>query len=257
MAEFKHYTTMKKLLTICCALICCNAFAQDIITKKDGTDIRAKVLEITTNEVKYKLYDEPDGITYTSRKSELIMICYESGRKDVFANNSHSELYIADSASIESITPNMKYKQLKSLYNYKDYYSSSADRYNPAVSGVASFFIPGLGQIICGEAGRGLGYLGGHLGGMLLARAITGAGTDEYGYISTGAALTSLIIYTGVIALDICAIVDGVRVAKVKNMYEHDLRNIDLSVDLYPSVNLVQMNNSTQPVVGLTLSMTF
>ena len=65
---------MKKLVTICLALVCYNAFAQDLITKKDGTDIQAKVLEVTTNEVKYRLYEEPNGVTYTSKKSELLMI---------------------------------------------------------------------------------------------------------------------------------------------------------------------------------------
>ena len=137
--------------------------------------------------------------------------------------------------------------------------SPSHQPMNPAVSGVASFFIPGLGQIICGEAGRGLGYLGGHLGGMLLARAITGAGTDEYGYISTGAALTSLIIYAGVIALDICAIVDGVRVAKVKNMYMSDLRasGYAFDVDLYPSINYVKTSTGVQPTAGMTLALRF
>ena len=47
------------------------ANAQDLITKKNGEDIKAKVLEVTPNEVKYKLYDEPNGVTYTSKKLHL------------------------------------------------------------------------------------------------------------------------------------------------------------------------------------------
>lgn len=249
---------MKKLITICLALLCYNALAQDLITKKDGTDIQAKVLEVTTNEVKYKLYDEPNGVTYTSRKSELLMIRYESGRKDVFTGNTYSDLYTTHREPVDGITPNMKYKQLKSLYNYKEYEKTLADRYSPAWSGVASFFIPGLGQMISGEVGRGFAYLGGHLGGMILAPVITAAGTDAYGYVSTGAAITALAIYAGVIALDVCAIVDGVRVAKVKNMYEQDLKKLyALDVDLYPSVNFVQMGNTVQPTAGFTLAMKF
>jgi hypothetical protein len=112
--------------------------------------------------------------------------------------------------------------------------------------------------MINGEVGRGFAYLGGHLGGMILAPVITAAGTDAYGYVSTGAAITALAIYAGVIALDICAIVDGVRVAKVKNMYEQDLKKLyALDVDLYPSVNFVQMGNTVQPTAGFTLAMKF
>lgn len=249
---------MKKAITIFLALLCYNAFAQDLITKKDGTDIQAKVLEVTTNEVKYKLFDEPDGATYIARKSEILMVRYESGRKDIFSNNSYSSLYTTNREPVDGITPNMKYKQLKRIYNHKEYEKTFADRYSPAWSGVASFFIPGLGQMICGEVGRGFAYLGGHVGGMILAPLIIGAGTDVYGYVSTGAAVTALAIYAGVIALDICAIVDGVRVAKVKNMYEQDLKKLyAIDVDLYPSVNFIQLGNNIQPTAGLTLAIKF
>ena len=249
---------MKKAITIFLALLCYNAFAQDLITKRDGTDIQAKVLEVTTNEVKYKLFDEPDGVTYTARKSEILMVRYESGRKDIFSNNSYSSLYTTNREPADGITPNMKYKQLKRIYNYKEYEKTFADRYSPVWSGVASFFIPGLGQMISGEVGRGFAYLGGHVGGMILAPLIIGAGTDVYGYVSTGAAVTALAIYAGVIAIDICAIVDGVRVAKVKNMYEQDLKKLyAIDVDLYPSVNFVQLGNNIQPTAGLTLAMKF
>ncbi|MGP1620921.1 MAG: hypothetical protein ACTTGX_00385 [Candidatus Cryptobacteroides sp.] len=198
---------MKKLITICFALLCHNAFAQDLITKKDGTDIQEKVWEVTTNE---------------------------------------------------GITPNMKYEQLKYIYNYKEYEETLFDRYNPALAGVASFFLPGLGQIISGEVGRGFAYLGGHVGGMILAPVIMAAGKGAYGYGSTEAALAALAIYAGVITLDICAIVDAVRVAKVKNMYEQDLRkHYAIDVDLYPSVNFVQLGNNIRPTAGLTLAIKF
>lgn len=112
--------------------------------------------------------------------------------------------------------------------------------------------------MICGEVGRGFAYLGGHLGGMVLAPVIISAGTDGHGYVATGAAIAALAVYAGVIALDICAIVDAVRVAKVKNMYYQDLNKLSaIDVDLYPSVNYVQMGNSIQPTAGFTLAMRF
>ncbi len=67
-----------------------------------------------------------------------------------------------------------------------------------------------------------------------------------------------LAISLGVAALDIISIVDGVRVAKVKNMYEQDLRkaySFDMSV--CPSFDYAMVGNSYQPTAGLKLSVRF
>ena len=250
---------MKKLLTLGLFLFsCCILFAQDLITKKDGTDVEAKVLEVTTNEVKYKLFAEPNGVTYTAKKSELLMIRYESGRKDIFTNTSYSDLYTTNREPVEGIVPNMKYKQLKELYNPKEYVSTIGDRYSPGWSGVASFFIPGLGQMICGEAGRGLAFLGGTIGLSIAGGVIVGSTYDEWGDPTDGTAIASLITYAGIIAFDVWAIVDGVRVAKVKNMYNQDLRKLSsVDIDLYPSLNYVKTGNGLQPTAGFTLAMKF
>jgi hypothetical protein len=58
--------------------------AQDIITKKNGDEIKAKVLEIGVKEVKYKRFGNESGPTYTLSKSEIFLIKYENGDKDVF-----------------------------------------------------------------------------------------------------------------------------------------------------------------------------
>lgn len=248
---------MKKLITICFALLCYNAFAQDLITKKDGTDVEAKVLEVTTNEVKYKLFNEPDGVTYTAKKSELLMIRYESGRKDIFSN-SVSDLYSSNRTPVEGITPNMKYKQLKALYNYKEYTPTLADKHSPAWSGVASFFIPGLGECINNEWGRGLGKFFGNVALMTTANICVQRSYVDYApawQIEIGVALAC---YAAALGLDIWSIVDAVRIAKVKNMYEQDLRQLyTFDVDLYPSVNYIQVGNKIQPTAGFTLAMKF
>lgn len=61
-----------------------NLNAQDIITKQNGDDIKAKVLEISDTEILYKKYDLLDGPTYTEKKSEILIIRYENGMKDIF-----------------------------------------------------------------------------------------------------------------------------------------------------------------------------
>ena len=62
--------------------------AQDIITKKDGTDIKAKVLEVGTNEIMYKSFSNLDGPLYTISKSDVLMVTYENGERDVFHTDS-------------------------------------------------------------------------------------------------------------------------------------------------------------------------
>jgi len=62
------------------------SYAQDMITKKTGEDISAKVLEVTTSEVKYKKTDNLEGPIFSILKSEVLIIRYKNGTKDVFSN---------------------------------------------------------------------------------------------------------------------------------------------------------------------------
>ena len=54
----------------------------------------------------------------------------------------------AEDSNINRIVPYMKYKTLKNIYNYKDYVKSDINKYSVGGCSVASFFIPGLGQMI-------------------------------------------------------------------------------------------------------------
>jgi hypothetical protein len=65
------------------------SFAQDVITLKNGDDIQALVQEIGEVDIKYKKYDNPNGHSYTMKKTEIFMIKYANGSKDVFANIVH------------------------------------------------------------------------------------------------------------------------------------------------------------------------
>lgn len=234
------------------------ANAQDLITKKNGEDIKAKVLEVTPNEVKYKLYDEPNGVTYTSKKSELLMIRYESGRNEVFNQQSSSSLYYTDREPFENLRPNMKYKELKGLYNYKEYEATFADRYSPGWTGVASAFIPGLGECINGEWGRGLGKFFGNVALMTTANVfVQKSYVDPYSAWQTGI-VVGVVCYAAALGLDIWSIVDAVRIAKVKNMYEQDLRKTyAIDVDLYPSVDYIHLASGVQPTTGFTFVVRF
>ena len=58
---------------------------KDIITLLTGTEIEAIVIEISENEVKYKKTENPNGPSYTMKKSEIFMIKYANGSRDVFS----------------------------------------------------------------------------------------------------------------------------------------------------------------------------
>lgn len=76
----------------------------DIIVLKNGEEIRGMVVEIGVSEVKYKKCDNMMGPNYSIKKSDVFMIKYTNGTKDVFKNESYSEQ-----------KPNNNYKTKKSL----------------------------------------------------------------------------------------------------------------------------------------------
>lgn len=61
--------------------------AQDIIFKRNGDEIKSKVSEVTATEIKFKKSDNLDGPMFTILKSEVMMIKYSNGTKDVFQLN--------------------------------------------------------------------------------------------------------------------------------------------------------------------------
>lgn len=77
---------MKKLIFLLVLVSTLQAIAQDVIVKTDGSTILSKVLEVNTNDIKYKKHSNPKGPTYTINKSEVMSINYENGDRDSFAS---------------------------------------------------------------------------------------------------------------------------------------------------------------------------
>ena len=44
---------------------------EDVIVKKDGTTVKVKIVEVGSDEVKYKVYTNPDGPTLSMKKTEV------------------------------------------------------------------------------------------------------------------------------------------------------------------------------------------
>ncbi|MDE7166030.1 MAG: hypothetical protein K2O17_03265 [Bacteroidaceae bacterium] len=77
---------MKRLLFSLVALALTSiCFAQDVLVKKDGSTILAKILRITETEVEYKNYDNPDGPTRVISISSLLRINYQNGQTETLA----------------------------------------------------------------------------------------------------------------------------------------------------------------------------
>jgi hypothetical protein len=60
------------------------ANGQDIIVQKNGDEIKAKVDQVLDAEIKYHKFDNLSGPLYSIKKTEVFMIKYENGTKDVF-----------------------------------------------------------------------------------------------------------------------------------------------------------------------------
>ena len=104
------------LLTSIFAITFC--YSQDLITKKSSEDIEAKVVEVTTTEIKYKKIDNLDGPVFSMPKSDVLMIRYENGTKDIFVEEKTNE-----TISTPDLSGDKLYKQGQSaaIKNYRGY----------------------------------------------------------------------------------------------------------------------------------------
>ena len=174
---------------------------------------------------------------------------------------------------------NVRYKDIAGLYDTYYYRERAGDPYIPALSGIASFFLPGLGQCIDGEWGRGLGIVAANVGLFLLE--CTEASAMAYNLVRSGYSYVSdypayyynnYIDYSGIaggalaltilaqIGLNVWNICDAVEIAKVKNMYYNDFRAGKAPIDMQfaPTLAFVpSAGNSLTPAAGLSLKVSF
>ncbi|MDE5786960.1 MAG: hypothetical protein K2H79_00225 [Bacteroidaceae bacterium] len=91
---------MKRLLFSLVALALTSiCFAQDVLVKKDGSTVLAKILRITETEVEYKNYDNPDGPTRVINISSLLRINYQNGQSETFAAGTSNDIVTKETAT--------------------------------------------------------------------------------------------------------------------------------------------------------------
>jgi hypothetical protein len=82
-------TRVKSLLHVLLANVLPVHFllAQDILLYKTGVELKTKNLRVNVDHVTFKKFDNPEGPTYTVRKSELFMVKHPNGTNEVFGNS--------------------------------------------------------------------------------------------------------------------------------------------------------------------------
>lgn len=55
--------------------------AQDVIFKKNGDEIQARVLKVTESEIEYAKWSNPKGPTYVLSLGNVFMVKYENGER--------------------------------------------------------------------------------------------------------------------------------------------------------------------------------
>ncbi len=264
---------MKKIIlsTVLFLMAAFTAGADDIITKIDGEKIRAMVMEVRDNTVKYKRMDNPNGPVYVLDQSEIRSIEYENGLVEEFDEPSpEPEKYYANRYDV-------RYRDIAGMYRPQDYVEKFDDPYSAAVSGIASFFIPGLGQCLDGEWGRGLGIFAGNVGFSVLEAAETsiffysavqgasyyrdyGTSNGVSNAVMTASLCAAILTASAQLAFNIWNICDAVNIAKVKNMYYQDLGRNTVSLDMSLEPHLAftpSYGIGLQPVAGLSLNLRF
>ncbi len=231
-----------------------SANAQDLITKKDGTTIDAKIISVSDNIVEYKRSNYLDGPTFSISVLDLDTIRYASGDVQKFEDKE------AEAVTEKGITLGMKYSEYKHLYNAHDYVYDYRDHYSPVGAGLSSFIFGGVGQMMNGQTLKGIGMLVGTVGLTIAGFCVCDRvkeGDKTVLYSNGG----SIACWCGALAIDIWSIIDAVNVAKIKNLYwrdcEHLMASRSFDIKLRPDLAFVQTGQGLSPTAGVVLAIRF
>jgi hypothetical protein len=146
---------------------------------------------------------------------------------------------------------NAQYRINKKKYDYQSYIRLPGDPYNPAGAGFASMVVPGLGQALSDEPGRGLAFFGGSVGCLFLAASALEIHNPDI------AERTAILSGIGIISLWIWSITDASRVAKVNNLAWRDRNKASLKLELLPNISTLNYAGPDKITAGISLKITF
>lgn len=116
-------STQFKFLLFALLLVGSSGFAQDKIIKKGGETLEVKILEIGPNEIKYKIFSEPEGPIFIMDKDRILEVVFENGRIEKYVSPlKDAEFYVDQkkrAVKMNFLSPLMGYTQLAYEQNLK------------------------------------------------------------------------------------------------------------------------------------------
>lgn len=115
---------MKKLFILLFMLsLSAAAQAQDKIYKKGGEVVEVKIVEVGTDEIKYRVFGDQTGPMYSLDKDRIIKVIYENGRIETYQSNlKDPKLYedqAKDAIKINFLAPLLGYTQFNYEHNLR------------------------------------------------------------------------------------------------------------------------------------------
>ncbi|MEJ7778383.1 MAG: hypothetical protein WKF68_02235 [Daejeonella sp.] len=99
------------------------ALGQDKLHKKGGEIIEVKVIEVGTDEIKYKIFSNQTGPVYSLDKDRIIKIIYQNGQVETYQSNLKDPELYADQAKnaikVNFLAPLLGYTQLNFEHNLR------------------------------------------------------------------------------------------------------------------------------------------
>lgn len=74
------------LLLVCCFFVSLMSFCQDVIITKDAKRIECVISEVSSTEIRYKVWDNQQGPTFVLKTTEINTIIFQNGSVQVFDN---------------------------------------------------------------------------------------------------------------------------------------------------------------------------
>lgn len=97
--------------------------SQDKIYKKGGEIIEVNIIEVGTDEIKYRVFSDQSGPMYSLDKDRIIKVVYQNGRVETYQSNlKDPKLYedqAKDAIKVNFLAPLLGYTQLNFEHNLR------------------------------------------------------------------------------------------------------------------------------------------
>lgn len=103
--------------------------AQDLIIKRDGSEIKAKVTRISQTEIDYKKQSNLSGPDYVIAKREVLMIMFANGEKEIFLEEPEPEPQQPAATQVPNHTPAIQTPQVQEFSFIGNWYTTDRTLY--------------------------------------------------------------------------------------------------------------------------------